>query len=157
MLVYRITNTPFCKDLSGKGAFIHGGRWNPKGVHMLYTASNPALSFLEYLAHLPAWPSPVSTSLVVLELPPIAYEQVDIPHEELYLETHRSLCQELGNQFLNSGRFPVLKVPSALIPGDFNFLLNPNHPDLTGQIRIQEIRTFMPDERVWKKIDSQIS
>lgn len=152
MLLYRTAQTQFARDLSGTGSFLFGGRWNTKGSYLLYAAENPSLSFLEYLAHLPSWPSPVSTSLVVIEVPVLTIGIVDLSHQEMNLESTRSKCQEVGNAFIREADFPLLKVPSALIPGDFNFLLNPNHPELANRMVIKEIRTFLPDERIWKQV-----
>lgn len=52
MKFYRITTCDHIHDLSGEGAYLHGGRWNSKGTHILYTAESMALSMMEALAHI---------------------------------------------------------------------------------------------------------
>ena len=54
MLIYRISKTEFIDDLTGVGAKLFGGRWNSKGIFMLYASANRALAVLELLVHLDA-------------------------------------------------------------------------------------------------------
>ena len=51
MLLYRISKSIYADDLSGTGAGFYGGRWNPKGFQMVYTAGSTSLAILEFLAH----------------------------------------------------------------------------------------------------------
>ena len=57
--------------------------------------------------------------------------------------------QQIGDDFIVQNKAPVLKVPSAVVKGDFNYLLNPNHPDF-NQIKISEISGFPFDRRMFK-------
>ena len=67
--VYRITSTRYSRDLSGTGARLHGGRWNPKGISVVYSAESRALATVEYLVHVPLSLVPRDLSLVTLHIP----------------------------------------------------------------------------------------
>jgi len=54
MTVYRIAKTKHIRNLSGTGARMHGGRWNRKGIGILYTSESRALATVEYLVHVPS-------------------------------------------------------------------------------------------------------
>lgn len=152
MKLYRMAQTQFASDLTGEGSYRFGGRWNSKGIRMLYTAGNPSLAFLEFLAHLPSWPSPVSTSLITIEIPDVSFAKTDLSHELIQTPNWKTIAQEEGDRFIKEGKWALWKVPSALVPGDFNFLVNPHHPYLEGKIRIADFFTFQPDQRIWKPI-----
>ena len=53
MIVYRITKSPYRKDLSGMGAKLYGGRWNSKGIPLIYCSESRALAYAEVAIHLP--------------------------------------------------------------------------------------------------------
>jgi RES domain-containing protein len=118
----------------GEGARLYGGRWNSRGVPVVYTAASPALAALEMLVHL-------GTSGV---LP--AYVSIKCSFDEsivLRLDRHRlpkdwrssPAAPELalvGDAWLKDGTSAVLEVPNAIIPAESNYLLNPRHRDFTS-------------------------
>jgi len=63
---------------------------------------------------------------------------------------HSHSTQVIGDKFVAEGKFPVLKVPSVVVPGDFNYLLNPNHPGF-NKVKIKSIEPFNFDERLFIK------
>lgn len=69
MKLYRIATTAHIKDLSGAGARLYGGRWNEKGVAVVYTSESRALAVLEYLVHLPMVFAPGELSIMELKVP----------------------------------------------------------------------------------------
>ena len=69
MIVYRISKTKNIKDLSGTGARIFGGRWNNKGVSIIYASESRALATLEYLVHVPLSLMPTDLSLAAIKIP----------------------------------------------------------------------------------------
>ena len=69
MIVYRLAKNKFASDLSGKGAEISGGRWNSKGVRMLYTCESRALCALEIAVRMPLSIIPEDYRIVEIELP----------------------------------------------------------------------------------------
>jgi RES domain-containing protein len=150
MIVYRLAKATYANDLSGRGAFLYGGRWNSPGVAMIYASESRALSVLEVAVHTPLGIAPDGYKLIELELyaknlkiytPEILPEGWDsIPPKET--------SQKLGNLFIQKGNFLLMKVPSAVVPGDFNMLLNPTHHDMK-YVSITRISDFTFDERLY--------
>ena len=136
-------------DLSGIGASLFGGRWNPKGMRVLYTAESRSLAALEFYAGrgragtliglslaIIAIPDTVSISrLTVADLPP-GWKSYPAPVE----------LAELGAQWIESAETLVLSVPSALIPQEHNYLINPAHPEM-AQVRVDQIEEYSYDQR----------
>lgn len=151
MIVFRLTKGTYKNDLSGKGAELAGGRWNSKGFPMLYTSSGRALCMAEVAVHLPLHLIPVDYWLVSIELPNDV-ELFEIPMKDLPADwnsfPHSVSTQKIGDQFLNAGDKMIFKAPSAVVKGDFNFLLNPRHPDYL-HIKIIEIEQFKFDSRLF--------
>ena len=131
MLVYRISKKEFIKDLTGFGAAMYGGRWNPKGISLVYTAGNIALAYVEFLVHNYHILSKTSICMACIEIdenPSI--ETVDINNlPDLWSRKQEYLTetQDIGKQFIKKGESYILQVPSAVVHGEFNFLLNPAH------------------------------
>ena len=69
MRVYRIAKTKYIRDLSGTGARMYGGRWNKKGVGILYTSENRALATVEYLVHVSSSIVPAELSIAMIQIP----------------------------------------------------------------------------------------
>jgi RES domain-containing protein len=153
--VYRISTRQFAADLTGEGARLHGGRWNPPGFPVIYTSESVPLSILELLANVPA--DFLSTGLfcrVIIELPCEAVT-FDLSPDELpsHWNTHPAPAQlaEIGGQWLTDGYSPWLKVPSAVACGEgWNILLNPSHPGFS-QVKVVDIAPFHFDTRLFKK------
>jgi RES domain-containing protein len=131
MIVYRLSKQQYQKDLSGKGAEIYGGRWNSKGKALLYTSGSRSLALTECLVHLTPGIIP-KFILVTLEIPQ------DLPIGEIIPENLPKNwlayppileTQKIGNKFINDNEFLTLKVPSAIVKGEFNYIINPNHKD----------------------------
>lgn len=128
MIVYRITNEKFKSDISGNGAALYGSRWNSKGNPLLYTSQFISLSILESLVHLKKQEIPPTQYLIGIELPE-EKETVEISYKKIKNNWRKELeyTQWLGDQFLQNNQKLVLKVPSAIVPQECNFLLNPLH------------------------------
>ncbi len=123
--------------LEGTGARLYGGRWNSPGKAVVYTSESLALCSLEILVHLPSYKILEEYVYVTVRFNSdlvLAAELV-----EGWNARPVSRCsQVIGDQWMDDGRFPVLKVPSVIIPEGWNYLLNTAHPDFT------EIRTGEP-------------
>jgi len=152
MLVYRLTRERFAHTLSGKGAAIKGGRWNSVGVELLYTASNRSLAMAEVAVHLTLATLPADFMMVSILIPDSLLVQ-EIPLSQLPTNwqsfPHPSSTQVFGDQFVAENKSCVLKIPSVVTQGDFNFLINPNHPDF-AKVEIQSIEKFPFDQRIFK-------
>lgn len=133
----------------GEGARLFGGRWNSPGLTAAYTAGSAALATLEVLVHLEK-----STVLPAYVLIACSFDQslvtsVDV---ETLPANWRSYppppeLQMLGDQWLKERRSAVLKVPSTVIEGESNYLLNPHHPQF-GSIRIGSPQLYQFDLRL---------
>ncbi len=130
MIVYRITNEAYKEDISGYGAALYGSRWNSRGVYLLYTSQFISLSILESLVHLKRKEIPPSQYLIHIEFPD---QQAisEISYKKIKKNWHKEIeyTQWLGDQFIQNKRSLVLKVPSAIVPQENNFLLNPLHAE----------------------------
>ncbi len=152
MKAYRLCKCKWARDLSGRGAETAGGRWNSKGVPVLYTAGSRALATVEVAVHTPLGNLPEDYCMVTLELPdgPIAaIKQKDLPADWNSWPAPVTIKQ-FGDSFIEEGEFLILKVPSATVDGDFNYLINPQHRK-AGEIRVLSVRLFSFDKRLFKK------
>lgn len=116
---------------SGSGAKIHGGRWNSPGIAAVYTASSISLAMLEILVHLQA--QELMARYVVFEVSFDEKLMTVIDPAALPKAWRRSPAQvsvqQCGDQWIGSGRSAVLRLPSAIVPNEWNYLLNPAHTD----------------------------
>src|SRR3954471_5803892 len=125
MIVYRLSKGKYHQDLSGKGAELYGGRWNSKGVALLYTSQSRALAFAEISMHIPLGIVPKDYYLISIQFPDAApileLAEANIP-ADWRSNPHSDSTQKLGDKFASELKFLVLRVPSAVVPGDFNYL-----------------------------------
>ncbi len=150
MVVFRIARCKYINDLSGRGAAMYGGRWNGVGVHLLYTAGAASLAMLECLVH---FGGRIVGDYCQLAMEVPEHSILSIAEESLPENWRDSpapdFLQTYGKQFVEEGQFLMLKVPSVLVPDEFNYLINPNHPDF-NQIVILVKSSIRFDERLLK-------
>lgn len=147
MILYRITTRSYARDLSGTGAMMYGGRWNPKGMRMLYTSQSLSLAMLEMLVNLSNDQFQRQLVAVRLELPDDLGCHVprELP-DSWRAFPHAADSVEMGEKFLNSGQL-VMRVPSAVVASEFNYLLNPMH-DLFDRVRYLDSSPILLDRRL---------
>ncbi|HKL15267.1 MAG TPA: RES family NAD+ phosphorylase [Balneolaceae bacterium] len=150
MKLYRILRKKYIRDLSGEGARLVGGRWNPKGVPLVYTSTHESLAALETLVHSPMRNLPHDLHLAVLNFPdnlPIrAIDKKDLPNRWMDFPAPSKL-KSLGEEWYRAKTHIALKVPSAIISSEFNILLNPLHSKF-NTISIEDVRPFTFDPRL---------
>ncbi len=135
MFVYRIDRKKYLKEtLQGIGASMSSSfRWNSKHTRMVYTSQSRALALLEITAHLNGIIEiPTDRYLVEIEIPDaLKIQTLSIAELPKNWNAHPPsvLTQKLGDTFVQKLKAPVLKVPSSIVPQEFNLLINPNHPD----------------------------
>ena len=141
MIVYRIAKENWINDLSGIGAKLTGGRWNPKGYAVLYCASNSSLALLEKLVNIDFDLLPENLFVAELEVPDISVQTLDkeILSEDWHTFPSPDHLKLIGKEWLDNGLWLLLEVPSAVNPHESNFLINVNHP-MMDQVRV--LRTF---------------
>lgn len=153
MIVYRLTKGKYHLDLSGKGAELYGGRWNSKGVPMLYTSESRALAFVEIAMHIPMGIVPKDYFLISIDIPDTAsilrFTNADMP-SDWRSNPHSNTTQQIGDQFVADNKFLILQVPSAVVPGDYNFLVNPNHSK-SSNVQVISFEPFEFDSRFVKR------
>ena len=149
MIVYRLSKGKYYRDLSGKGAEIHGGRWNSNGTALLYTSQSRALTFAEISMHIPLGIVPKDYFLTTIEIPDTAdileLTEVDMP-ADWRSNPHSDSTQKIGDEFATELKHLVLRVPSAVVPGDFNYLINPFH-SMMREVTIADVEPFEFDSR----------
>lgn len=153
MILYRLSKKTYINDLSGRGAEVNGGRWNSKGTPVIYTASSRALAVLEVAVHTPLGIIPTNYFMATIELKNNSKIQtVDIDNLDANWNSNPLVkaTQFIGDRFVNTNEYLALKVPSATVPGDFNYLLNPAHPDFKS-VKIIKTEAFEFDSRLFKK------
>lgn len=152
MIVYRLAKGKYAQDLSGVGASLFGYRWNSKGIKVVYTASSRALAMAEVLVHLPLDLIPSGYLMLEIEIPTIiGIEEIDVAtlNEDWNRFPHSNQTKQMGDQFFRACQSCVLKVPSAVVKGDYNFLLNPIHVDMK-LIKVVSVSEFPFDKRIFK-------
>ncbi|MDR6846334.1 RES family NAD+ phosphorylase [Flavobacterium granuli] len=152
MEVFRLARKKFPIELSGKGASISGARWNSKGTEIVYCAQNRALAMAEVLVHLSLATLPNDFVMLTIDIPDDIFVEV-LDLNKLSIDWNVFPCTFetplLGDDFIRRNEACILKVPSAVVKGDFNFLINPYHIDFS-KIRITEQIDFPFDKRIFK-------
>lgn len=152
MEAYRLSREKFASTLSGKGAALKGARWNSIGVELIYTASNRSLAMAEVAVHFTLATLPVDYVMISIFIPDdISLKKLNISDLPVDWDTfpHPSTTQSIGDKFVADNKFCVLQIPSAVTKGDYNLLINPNHPDFK-RIKIVDTYRFPFDKRIFK-------
>ena len=142
MRLFRMARRRFADDLSGTGARLAGGRWNSVGNSVLYTSMSISLALCEYLVNSKIKQSPADMCVITIEAPDDSLKTVSDP---ALLES-RILTIDAGDKWIRSGETLCLKVPSKVVPLEFNVLVNPSH-QMFGKIKVISIDGFSFDER----------
>lgn len=152
MIVFRLTKTQYARDLSGKGAEQSGGRWNHKGVPLIYTCESRALCVTEVAVHIPLNIVPKDYSLVEIEISD-KVKVYELSPKKLQAKwrafPYRPYTKELLHDLLIAKKFLVIKVPSAVVQDSWNYLINPLHKDIK-MIKILAVEDFNFDQRLFK-------
>jgi RES domain-containing protein len=144
---YRIVKRKFATTaFSGTGARLYGGRWNSVGVSVVYTSSTIALALLEWRAHLSQWPAPPVYLIEIQFDSSLILSLGRLPKAWMRIPASRANAA-VGDKWAKSGTSAILKLPSAIVPSEYNYLLNPNHPDFS-KIRIGRPRLLKIDPRL---------
>ena len=144
---YRIVKRRFVGTaFSGEGARLYGGRWNSPGVRVIYTSSTIALALLEWRAHLTYWPAPPVALIEVQFDAGLVLSSVRLPTSWQRTPSPKENAA-VGDNWVKAGKSAVLKLPSAIVPEEYNYLLNPAHPGF-GKVTIGRPRFLRVDPRL---------
>jgi len=135
----------------GEGARRYGGRWNQRGTALVYTSASASLAVLEYLVHLDPEDAPPDLILVPADIAPAVVirelRMAELPADWRSLPASDALAR-MGTSWARRLESAVLSVPSAVVPEERNYLLNPAHPQFR-EIAFGPARPFAFDPRMW--------
>jgi len=152
MEVFRLSRKPYAIPLSGKGAALKGARWNSIGIELIYTAGNRSLAMAEVAVHFTLATLPDDYVMVTINIPDYIetyeVEESDLPPDWKNFP-HPPSTQKFGDNFVLDNKYCLLKMPSVVTKGDFNYLINPKHPHFS-RIVIRTIEKFPFDKRIFR-------
>ncbi|HEX2163360.1 MAG TPA: RES domain-containing protein [Thermoanaerobaculia bacterium] len=150
---WRITKSRLAdRAYDGEGARRIGGRWNSKGVAMVYASASASLALLEVLVHVEDESLLPAYTLISAELDEDLIHRLDeaaLPPDWRSSPAPPEL-REIGDAWAASRRSVVLAVPSVVVPWETNLLLNPSHPRF-AELRIDAPRRFELDQRLRRR------
>ena len=151
MRVYRLIKSKYADNpLDPRGAKLYGGRWNSKGMAVVYASDSIALAALEKLVHLHR--NDVLNHFVLCEIA-LEYEVIMTLAEDTLPKDWRndpppSSTMAIGDEWLTSGESLALAVPSTVVPQQFNLIINPNHPGFRKLGNSVHVEPFVFDYRL---------
>jgi RES domain-containing protein len=148
--VWRLCSATYADTAyDGEGAKLYGGRWSPPGIAIAYAAESRALAVLEILANAddPNRLTRLAWVLVPAEVDPALIERPARYPESWAQFPHSTASQGFGATWAQEARSAVLRVPSVVVPGEFNYLVNPAHPAFK-QLKIGKPVPFSFDPRL---------
>jgi RES domain-containing protein len=143
--------------LSGLGSALPGGRWNPLGTRVIYCAASLALAVLEVRVHLPVVTHPPKQRFVGIELG-IAEDAIEVvPDHRLpagwrvapKTSAENTAARRFGQRWVEEARSVALRLPSAVIPTEWIYLLNPAHQDFDRAVHRRREIDVVLDPRLW--------
>ena len=151
MRAWRICRKPYAKDpLGGRGGLFTSGRWHSRGQRVVYTTGSLALAALEILVHAGREMLPPDLVQIELQLPDrMKIRKIDIRSLPRNWRSYPSpsALRKLGDDWLESGSTPILRVPSAVIAEECNLILNPAHADIC-LVKVLSKKKFSYDPRL---------
>ena len=147
MLVYRITHKKWSQSLFASGL---EGRWNKEGYKVVYCAESIALAFLENMVRRQGIGFNDDFKIMFIEVPDsltVAEIKTDDLDKGWRDVRDYTKCQEVGNRWYEEGKVPILKVPSAVLPQAYNYVINTLHTDYS-KIELLQTTDLIPDERI---------
>jgi RES domain-containing protein len=139
-------------DLTGKGAEITGGRWNRKGVPVVYTSTSIALAALETIVHLDTGELPLNRYLVEVTVPMAVWDSRKIDMASTVpvgwdARPASMTSHNVGDAWLKGLSTALYQVPSVVVGEEYNVLINPKHSD-ASKITARKIRPWHYDPRL---------
>jgi RES domain-containing protein len=151
MEVFRISQATFASKLSSSGS---ANRWNNKGQYVIYTGSSRSLSTLELIVHKNSIKPDVNYKIMVISI-----ADLDRLIKQVYISALPSnwrslsaypILQQIGCDWYSNQESLVLKVPSAIIPNEFNYVINTEHPDFKKNVKFVRKEGYYWDDRLFK-------
>jgi len=148
--VYRIVRKPYSKtSFDGEGPYRFGGRWSSPGTRIAYAAEHLSLAMIEYFVHIEASDPPKDLVVVAADIPDTVSRVILTPRE-LPFDWRRVPAPPglalIGDPFAAQRKSAILALPSALVPSESNWLINPLHQEF-AEIRVHPAEPFRYDAR----------
>jgi len=135
---------------TGAGGLHAAGRWNHLGVPIVCTSTSRALAALEFFVNLEPNEAPEDLLIAAASVPDDAIEILDLKLlPSGWRRLNNKTCRDLGSAWAATGRSVALRVPSAVVAGDSNRLLNPRHPDF-HRVQLEPPKPFRYDPRMFR-------
>ena len=149
IISYRVVKEKYLDSaFDGEGARVYGGRWNSKGVPVVYTSDSLALCSLEIFVHLPSY-----TLLAGYVYMTVVFDS-ELVTDALLIDGWderpiSNISQNIGDQWIKEDLSAILRAPSIIMPDSHNYLININHPGFK-KIRINKPQPLTFDPRFKK-------
>lgn len=147
MLVFRIVHKKYSDSLFASGL---EGRWNSEGKKVLYTAESISLAYLETMAHRKGLGFNRDFKIMIIKIPNTSDFKIvdsgDLPKHWRDFRNY-SACQKIGDAWFEEREKLILKVPSAVVPENYNIVINTFHKDFS-KVKLIDILDFEPDDRL---------
>lgn len=138
-------------DLRGKGAELSGGRWNRIGTPLVYASTTRSLACLETVVHLAKKPLPLNRFLVRISVPSAEWSAaVHLEPDALVgwdAEPAGKASLDWGSNWARGNATLLARVPSVIVPEEFNVLINPAH-SAAGAVKATKVRKWTYDTRL---------
>ena len=149
MEVFRISSELYSRTLATSGS---ANRWNLKGQHVLYTGSSRSLSTLELVVHTGAVKPLMTYKVMIISIADDDYLTKQIHLKKLPINWRSlgaySILQTIGSDWYQARTSLILKVPSAVIPLEYNYIINTEHPDFSDKVSLVRIEDYFWDSRL---------
>jgi len=152
MEVFRLQRGKYGDRLSGSGAATKGARWNSAGTRLIYTSANRALAMAEVAVHFSLATLPPDFHLLTMFIPDtVSIKLADLKRLPPNWNSHppNLNTQKTGDEFVRENRYCLLKVPSAVVRGDYNILINPAHAEFS-MVKVTAREAFPFDQRLFR-------
>lgn len=149
MRVWRISSYA---DLSGAGGLSNSARWHTRGKEIVYLSESPSAALLERLVHLEIDRDdlPNTYQLLAVDIPDgVTFDAVAIGDLPADWRSNDAATRPIGDRWLEAIHTPLLRVPSAITPHTWNWLLNPKHPE-AAKAQIGEVTQALFDSRLFR-------
>lgn len=149
MTVYHLGQTRYAHLLTGEGAKLFGGRWNKIGQPCIYTSETRSLCVLEYAANVTIEDVANELSFTAYDIPDdswTSFTAKQLPQDWMEMQAS-NISREWGTQHLQNHL--ALRLPSVIIPLEYNIILNPLHADFK-KVKIKIIEPYSFDKRIKK-------
>jgi RES domain-containing protein len=149
MEVFRISKADYADKLSSSGS---ANRWNENGQNVIYTGSSRSLSTLELIVHRGSVVPKIKYKVMVISIADNdgLFKQImtsDLPKSWRKMSAYSKL-QKIGSKWYENQETLILKVPSAIIPNEYNFIINTEHPDFSENVRLIRTEDYFWDDRL---------